>query len=750
MDSPVHFALGFHCHQPVGNFDWVFEQNYRLAYLPLLTTLDSHPTVPFSLHLTGPLLEWLDATHPAYLDRVGELAGTERLELKGGPFYECILPLVPGEDRAEQLEKMQAYAERRLGVRPQGSWIPERVWEPQIVRDLAEAGLTYAAIDDAHFHRADIEERAAHSYFVTEDQGFRLNVFPISRRLRYLVPFEEPSQTRDLLRQVFEDHRRRYETATETREAAPPLLVCEDDGEKFGAWPQTFAHVHQGGWLERFLTMLEDSANEGWLVLTTPGRYQATYAPNRLVYVAQGSYTEMEEWSGGNFRNFLTRYPEANRLHKRAMALSRRAREHVADVRRRQASDADVARARTARDHVLRAQCNDTYWHGVFGGLYLPHLRQAAYTNLIRAEALLPPAPPAQLIDVDLDGAPDVRLRSPLLMALVAPARGGSVWALDHLPTGAALLDSLRRRREPEHAHLEQASGVAPAATAAGATTIHGQYRLKEPGLERLVVTDPLPRDSLIDHFLATGFRWEDLRDLRTMECGDFATASYSLVPLQCDSARARLFRMGRVANYRVSLAKEIALEPDIGALRAWYCISVLNRMSGMEGLGPSLDEVRFAPELTINLLGGHAPEYYVLIDGVRPRAGALGEGGTHLGATSMTLVDTIRALNVRVCWDAGVSRFEGDPQMRSATPLSTALGATRPLPGLPVTPVLHRHGVHTVSLSEDGFEKVFQGTAVWPTWPLSLRPGQELTVRITIQIQETGSGHATSHHLPV
>ncbi len=38
MDSPVHFALGFHCHQPVGNFDWVFEQNYRLAYLPLLTT----------------------------------------------------------------------------------------------------------------------------------------------------------------------------------------------------------------------------------------------------------------------------------------------------------------------------------------------------------------------------------------------------------------------------------------------------------------------------------------------------------------------------------------------------------------------------------------------------------------------------------------------------------------------------------------------------------------------------------------
>ncbi len=265
-------------------------------------------------------------------------------------------------------------------------------------------------------------------------------------------------------RQVFEDHRRRYETGTEAKEAAHALLVCEDDGEKFGAWPHTFAHVHKGGWLERFLTMLEDSANEGWLVLTTPGRYQATYAPNRLVCVAQGSYTEMEEWSGGNFRNFLTRYPEANRLHKRAMALSGRAREHVADVR----ATGERCR-RGTRPHGARpcaaSPVQRYYWHGVFGGLYLPHLRQAAYTNLIRAEALLPPAPPAQLIDVDLDGAPDVRLRRRFNGA-GGTARGGSVWALDHLPTGTALLDSSEAARTGMRISGGQA-GWRPAATAA-------------------------------------------------------------------------------------------------------------------------------------------------------------------------------------------------------------------------------------------------------------------------------------------
>ena len=37
-------------------------------------------------------------------------------------------------------------------------------------------------------------------------------------------------------------------------------------------------------------------------------------------------------------------------------------------------------------DHLYRSQCNDAYWHGVFGGLYLNHLREAAYSNLLRAE----------------------------------------------------------------------------------------------------------------------------------------------------------------------------------------------------------------------------------------------------------------------------------------------------------------------------------------------------------------------------
>src|SRR5207247_1313477 len=63
---------------------------------------------------------------------------------------------------------------------------------------------------------------------------------------------------------------------------------------------------------------------------------------------------------GGHWRNFLVKYPEANRMHKKMLALSALCR-----------ARGDPPAARRA---IGRAQCNDAYWHGVFGGLYLPHL----------------------------------------------------------------------------------------------------------------------------------------------------------------------------------------------------------------------------------------------------------------------------------------------------------------------------------------------------------------------------------------
>ena len=56
MARTVRLILAFHNHQPVGNFDGVFEQSYLESYLPFLNALEQFPDIPVSLHTSGSLL----------------------------------------------------------------------------------------------------------------------------------------------------------------------------------------------------------------------------------------------------------------------------------------------------------------------------------------------------------------------------------------------------------------------------------------------------------------------------------------------------------------------------------------------------------------------------------------------------------------------------------------------------------------------------------------------------------------------
>ncbi|MDP6444637.1 MAG: 4-alpha-glucanotransferase, partial [Pirellulaceae bacterium] len=60
MTSPVRLCLVLHNHQPVGNFDRVFEDAYNDSYLPFLDVFESYEDLRISLHTSGPLMEWLD------------------------------------------------------------------------------------------------------------------------------------------------------------------------------------------------------------------------------------------------------------------------------------------------------------------------------------------------------------------------------------------------------------------------------------------------------------------------------------------------------------------------------------------------------------------------------------------------------------------------------------------------------------------------------------------------------------------
>jgi len=245
--------------------------------------------------------------------------------------------------------------------------------------------------------------------------------------------------------------------------------VLADDGEKFGGWPGTFEWVYQKGWLREFLVTLEELSGAGEIRLVTLSQALAEVPAMGPAYLPTASYREMETWAlpaasarrllaleselgperiagpegslvrGSHWRNFLSKYPEANRMHKKMLALSSLCRER-----------GDPPRARRA---IGRAQCNDVYWHGVFGGLYLPHLRAAIWRALAAAEAEIRREEPLgwEARDLDHDGAAELCVHSALGSAVISPRRGGG---LEELIGFAALTNyagALTRRREAYH-----------------------------------------------------------------------------------------------------------------------------------------------------------------------------------------------------------------------------------------------------------------------------------------------------------
>jgi alpha-amylase/alpha-mannosidase (GH57 family) len=476
--APIRFVFGVHLHQPVGNFDHVFEQHVHDVYRPLLEHLPERGFLPIVLHLSGPLLEWLETHDTAYLDLLGRLVDDRRIELLLAGFYEPVLASLPRPDRVEQIQWMREAINLRFGVDAQGLWLTERVWEPELAADLAAAGVRYALVDDRHFLVCGFAGEQLHAPFWTESDGKRVALFPIDERLRYLIPFRPPEETADYLREL--------------RGAGHRLAVLADDGEKFGGWPGTKEWVYQRGWLDRFVATIGGLVESGEIQLSTLADALERVPSGGIAYLPTASYREMEGWSlppdaalrlsrlerdlgearlagpdgalirGSHWRNFLVKYSESNRMHKKMQALSMLLR-----------SRGDLPAS--ARRAIGRAQCNDAYWHGVFGGLYLPHLREAVWRNLAQAERDIRQGQGimAEVLDLDGDGHEEIWIHSDQFSAIVSPRRGGAVEEYTIFATQINYANTLTRRREAYHDIALEHQAEASNAGDRGTPSIH-------------------------------------------------------------------------------------------------------------------------------------------------------------------------------------------------------------------------------------------------------------------------------------
>jgi len=694
--SKFHFVLLIHAHQPVGNFPSVFASAYDKSYLPFLQCLEGHPGVRLGLHLSGPLLEWIEQQRPDYFERLDALVRRGQVELVGGGFYEPILVSIPPRDQQEQIGRMAGYLRKHFGAPPHGAWLAERVWEPQLPSALAQAGVDYTLVDDAHFLAAGFEPGHLYGYYVAEDRGLSVRLLPGLKALRYLIPFGLVEEVIAFLR--------------ESAAAHPGGMACMgDDCEKFGVWPETHEHCYAKGWLEKFFAALE--ANADWLTVITPGEYFAGRRALGRADLPAASYSEMTEWvlptgarerlhavqrefasrpdvlaflRGGAWRGFLTKYSEANLLHKRMLHVS--ARLEKLPRPRRKARAAALFEATT---HLLRAQCNDAYWHGVFGGIYAPHLRTELWRELIRAETAAARAERSKEkmrvdeTDFDADGAAEVVLSSAAYHAIIKPSDGGTLAALDFRPAAVTLINSMTRRREEYHARLAQAA----AGAAGGAVSIHEQTRVKEPGLEKLLHYDRWARHAFR---LMVFDRSRSLTDYARVQLGEdaaLAGGQYSAsnteatgVELVCDAPGS------------ISATKRFSLRPVPRGFELTCEIK----------LKPGAHEqpVAVGLESVINLLAPAEPDrFFEASSGRKP----LSWSGVSPGS-SISLQDGWQ--RVRVSLSA--------PDAREFW----------------VSPI------ETVSESEEGFERVYQGSQILAVWYPDLKAQESWPAKLAWRIE--------------
>ncbi|HEY7521045.1 MAG TPA: alpha-amylase/4-alpha-glucanotransferase domain-containing protein [Methylomirabilota bacterium] len=676
----LSFCFGVHNHQPIGNFDSVLAEATERAYHPFFELVRRRPELRLSVHCTGSLLAWLRAQARKTFDLLGETVAAGQVELLTGGFYEPILAILPDADKRGQIQRLSEYLAREFGVRPRGMWLAERVWEPHLPKALREAGVEFVLVDDSHFALAGLDPETLGGYYVTEEQGHTLAVFPISQRLRYLIPFAPVDETVEYL-----GARRRGVAA----------LTVVDDGEKFGAWPGTHEHVYRDGWLDRFFDRL---AGTPWLRLSTFADVLADAPASGRVYLPSASYREMGEWAlppaaatalerardqlgdhgelasllrGGFWRGFLVKYPEVADTYWKMLRLS----SSLADAQRERPDDPALA---AARESLWRGQANDAYWHGVFGGCYLPHLRRAVKTALLEAERGLDETIGvglgARCLDADGDGTDEVVIRTPELAVTVAPARGGSVTELAYLPRALDLADVFTRRPEAYHARLASDAGRRED----GARTIHDTPAHKEAGLAARIAYDAFRRASLLDGLFAPGdpldavAPWAGaqlalggVRLAHSLERGDGG----AVLTLRSDNGGPAGF------SKRLSVAG--------AALRADYRVAT-----------PA--PARWAVQWNLALTAGDAPGRYLTL----PDRPSLASTGRVDGLATVTLVDEWIGARAQLTWRPGASLAWGP--------------------------------VETVSVSEAGFERIYQGLALLLTWPLETGPA-ELWTAVTV-----------------
>lgn len=563
--------LGFHNHLPFGiqkdKHADSLNKDHISSIIDFIDFLNNSSQIKIALHLSGNLISYLDKKYPDFSSKIRRLLDRNQLELFSSGIYEPIVPFTPKEDRQMQLQLMNRLLNHIYGYTPNGAWVTEYSWEPSFTLDLAKSRIQYTCLPKEYFTHAGLQEDEISGYYLTEEEGRKLAVFPISHELSDLCKEYSPEEVIEKI-------------LSARKKNSSHVLFYKDE-------------INQDtlSWLKSFLEYLykKDSLIETRLF----SEYFHANKPKGRIYLPtiNGSNSNglPKHW-----KNFLLKYHEINLLHKKMLRVSKKINSAKEGKSRFKVIKEMISQA---QDLLLKGQCNDAYWDNSYGGIYLPIERHNTYTNLIKAENLIDAASrhgskwiQTYELDYDCDGHDEIIVETETQNIYISPNLGGTILEHDFRPKNMNITNTISRKKEPYHES-------------------NGSLKHQSENL----TYDSYPKLNLIDHFLGKNLTAENIKT-STLE----HLTKEVIMPYQVEKIKAKEETFKVTFNSKIELVKlndspQIELKKQINvrsgdsSLYIDYCLT-------NNSLTP-LDFI-FAVEFNLNITPEHMEDSYFYLDG--------------------------------------------------------------------------------------------------------------------------------------
>jgi hypothetical protein len=388
----------------------------------------------------------------------------------------------------------------------------------------------------------------------------------------------------------------------------------------------------------------------------------------------------------GFWRQFLVKYYEANNMHKKMLYVRDKLKWLESEWGRDE-------RTTKALREIYKAQVNDPYWHGQFGGVYFAFMRSNIYNYLIEAEKIIEkiceqtgnPINPAILrIDLDKDGRDEVLLETSLITMYVHPFQGGSVFEIDHKEKGLNILNTFQRRKEAYY----------------------------EEDLDYVV--DRWRRYAFFDHFVQDELDIEDLVTDRYEDIGNFPGIHYQVETNQA----------GSVVTVKLMAAGEIQLED----LRVPVKVSKLFELVE----GKQIIRVNFAVENLgeVPIKSAHLTEIPIYLTGDLPSI----EFKFDKNASELLEDESFEAKTIQFYAKQNEAKLKisfQDPEITQEGE-KTPKEAEKPPK---ISRQIFKYNLFTHASTNGGFNTLYQGTVIAIKTAVPLQPGQVLSWKLNLTL---------------